>query len=95
MGLKDKIYHRPDMMSGGEQQRVSIARALANNAPLLLADEPTGALDSKTGKDVLERFVQLNKDGKTIIMITHDSDVASYADRIIHLYDGMIDTKKK
>ena len=79
------------MLSGGQQQRVCIARALVCNPSLLLADEPTGALDSVTSKGILELFSELNSQGKTIIMITHDHDVASYAKRKIHIQDGLID----
>jgi len=91
--LGDKMYHRPDMLSGWQQQRVCIARALVCNPPLLLADEPTWALDSVTSKEILKLFTELNKKGKTIIMITHDKEVASYADKIVHIKDGLIDNK--
>ena len=93
--LNGRENHRPDMLSGGEQQSVCIARALACDPDLLLADEPTGALDSKTGKDLLKLFCKLNKEGKTIIMITHDKEVASYAKKIIHLKDGLIHKNAK
>ncbi len=89
--LSDKIDHTPDMLSGWQQQRVCIARALACNPALLLADEPTWALDSMTSAEILKIFTELNKKGKTIIMITHDAEVASYAKKIIHLKDGLID----
>jgi len=88
--LEDKVNHTPDMLSGWEQQRVSIARALACDPSLLLADEPTWALDSVTGKEVLKLFTKLNKLGKTIIMITHDKEVASFAHKTIHIKDGLI-----
>lgn len=95
VGLGDRLYHKPTELSGGEQQRVSIARALANNPDIILADEPTGALDSKTGLEVLKILKKLNETGKTIIMITHDLDVASNADRIITLRDGKIESDAK
>lgn len=91
VGLKDRISHLPNELSGGEQQRVAIARSLANNPDIILADEPTGNLDSVTGKKVMEFFTKLNKDGKTIILITHDKDVAKYAKRIIKIRDGRIE----
>lgn len=88
--LEDKINHTPDMLSWGQQQRVCIARAMVCDPALLLADEPTGALDSVTGKEVLNLFSKLNKDGKTIIMITHDPEVASFAKRIVYIRDGLL-----
>ncbi len=91
VGLKDRIFHLPTELSGGEQQRVAVARALANDPDVILADEPTGNLDSVTGKKVMEFFTKLNKDGKTIILITHDKDVAKYAKRIVKLRDGRIE----
>lgn len=90
VGLKDKKDHTPGKLSGGQQQRVSIARSLVANPSIILADEPTGALDSKTGKDVMDILVNLNKSGKTIIMITHDLNLAKYAKRIIEIKDGEI-----
>lgn len=92
VGLKDRLRHRPDELSGGEQQRVAIARAMINKPSLILADEPTGNLDSKTGAGILELFKQLHeeKSGRTIIMITHDQHVASMADSIATLADGNI-----
>ncbi len=88
--LWNKINHRPDMLSGGQQQRVCIARALVCNPSIILADEPTWALDSVTWKEVLKLFTKLNKKWKTIIMITHDKEVASFADKRIHIKDGLI-----
>ncbi|ABR56107.1 ABC transporter related [Methanococcus aeolicus Nankai-3] len=82
--------HRPNQLSGGQQQRVAIARALANNAPVLLCDEPTGALDSKTGGKVMELLKKLNKSGKTVVVVTHDINVGKVADRIIDIRDGKI-----
>jgi len=92
VGLGDRLYHKPTELSGGQQQRVSIARALANDPNIILADEPTGALDSKTGQEVLALLTQLNKQGKTIIIITHDMAIAQYAKRIIRLKDGLIES---
>lgn len=90
VGLADRIHHMPNQLSGGQQQRVSIARALAANPPVILADEPTGALDSKTGKDVMKFLMTLNDSGKTIILITHDNGIAECAKRIIRIHDGKI-----
>jgi len=89
-GLEDKMYHKPNEMSGGQQQRVAIARAVVTNPDIILADEPTGALDSKTGKEIMNTLSQLNQQGKTIVLITHDDKVASYAQRQILLKDGLI-----
>ncbi len=88
VGLADKLYHYPNQLSGGQQQRVAIARALANNPTILLADEPTGALDQKTGKQVMALFHELNEEGHTIIMITHDIAIAKNAQRIVKILDG-------
>ncbi len=90
VGLGDRIHHRPDELSGGQQQRVAIARALVNRPSLLLADEPTGALDSKTGQDVLDLFDELHTQGITLVVVTHDWNVASRAQRVITLSDGVI-----
>ncbi|MBQ3485144.1 MAG: ABC transporter ATP-binding protein [Clostridia bacterium] len=88
VGLSDKLHHYPNQLSGGQQQRVAIARALANNPTILLADEPTGALDQQTGKQVMELFHELNDEGRTIIMITHDINIARHATRIVRILDG-------
>lgn len=88
VGLEDKMNHRPNQLSGGQQQRVAIARALSNNPTILLADEPTGALDQNTGKQVMKLFTELNQEGNTIIMITHDINIAKYANRIVNILDG-------
>jgi ABC-type lipoprotein export system ATPase subunit len=91
VGLIDRLNHHPGQLSGGQQQRVAIARALINNPPLLFADEPTGNLDSNTSNTILEMLQYFNRDGITIIMVTHESDVARYARRVVHLRDGVID----
>ena len=88
VGLSDRMEHTPNQLSGGQQQRVAIARALAGNPTLLLADEPTGALDQKTGKQVMALFRELNDEGRTIIMITHDMNIAKNARRVVHIIDG-------
>lgn len=90
VGLRDRIHHKPTELSGGQQQRVAIARALVGGPQLLLADEPTGALDSKTSIDVMQLLVDLNNQGLTIVLITHDKEVAEYADRVITMRDGQI-----
>lgn len=90
LGLSERTTHLPSQLSGGEQQRVAIARALANNPAVLLVDEPTGNLDSKTGKDIVDILKRISKEGQTIILVTHNHDVAKAADRIIKLRDGKI-----
>jgi putative ABC transport system ATP-binding protein len=90
VGLGSRADHRPAQMSGGQQQRVAIARALANSPDLLLADEPTGALDTKTGKEVLQLFHDLNDEGLTLVIVTHDLGVAAQANRRITFRDGLI-----
>jgi len=95
VGLGDKIYHRPTELSGGEVQRAAIARALAVEPPLLLADEPTGNLDSHTGAGIMKLFVDLNRRGTTILVVTHNRDVAAHTYRIIDMRDGRITTDSK
>jgi len=91
VGLGDRIDHRPPEMSGGERQRVAMARALVNDPAILLADEPTGNLDSVTSGDIMVQLTQLNEKGQTIVLVTHERDIAAYAKRQVHLKDGMIE----
>ena len=92
VGLSDRINHAPSELSGGQQQRVAIARALVNNPSIIFADEPTGNLDSQTGEDVMNLFKELNSLGQTIILITHEEDIAKQSKRIIHIKDGLIES---
>jgi putative ABC transport system ATP-binding protein len=91
VGLEGRLEHKPTELSGGQMQRVAIARALANDPKVLLADEPTGNLDSQTGVQIMELLVKLNEHGKTIIMVTHEQDIAAYAKKRLHMKDGIID----
>ena len=93
LGLGERVTHKPSELSGGQQQRVAIARALVGQPSILLADEPTGALDSTTGREVLELFIRLNELGNTIVMITHDEKVARYAHRVVRIVDGELRTQ--
>ncbi len=95
VGLAERLYHKPTELSGGQQQRVGIARALVNNPLVILADEPTGNLDSKSGKEIIDIFIELHRQKKTIIMVTHDEDIARNAERIICLRDGLIENDER
>ena len=92
VGLTDRINHAPSELSGGQQQRVAIARALVNKPSIIFADEPTGNLDSQTGTDVMNLFKELNDQGQTIILITHEEDIAMQSNRIINIRDGLIES---
>lgn len=95
VGLSDRIHHLPNELSGGQKQRVAIARSIVNNPDIILADEPTGALDSKTGKQIMEMFELLHAEGTTIILVTHEAEIARYANRTIFVRDGMITTAEQ
>ncbi|MDJ0656051.1 MAG: ABC transporter ATP-binding protein [Xanthomonadales bacterium] len=95
LGLSDRMDHRPNQLSGGQRQRVAIARSLINQPPLLLADEPTGNLDSRTSEEIMELFEELNGGGQTILMVTHEEEIAAHASRVIRMRDGKIEHDSK
>lgn len=92
VGLSDRMKHKPNELSGGQRQRVAVARALVNNPSIILADEPTGNLDSKTSIEIMNLFNQIHKSGNTVILVTHETDIAAYSNRIIKLNDGMVES---
>jgi putative ABC transport system ATP-binding protein len=93
--LEPRMYHKPNELSGGQRQRVAIARALVNNPSILLADEPTGALDTSTGNEIMGLFERLHQQGNTIVLVTHEHDIAMHAWRIIHIRDGKVERDEK
>ena len=95
VGLGDRMHHKPNELSGGERQRVAIARALVNNPAIILADEPTGNLDSNTGEEIMEIFEQMHAGGNTIILITHEEYIANHSNRVVRLLDGLIQSDEK
>ncbi len=95
VGLSDRIHHRPNELSGGQRQRVAVARALVNNPSIILADEPTGNLDSATSVEIMKLFQDIHKNGNTVIIVTHENDIAQYAHRIIRLKDGNVESDTK
>ncbi|MCL1874763.1 MAG: ABC transporter ATP-binding protein [Synergistaceae bacterium] len=95
VGLANRAKHRPNQMSGGQQQRVAIARALVGNAPIILADEPTGNLDTKTSYEIMNLLTELNNEGKTVIIVTHEPDIAEYTKRVLHFRDGKLESDER
>src|SRR5699024_4661615 len=95
VGLGDRIHHKPNEISGGQSQRVAIARALINNPSIILADEPTGNLDTKTSNEIMDIFSKIHHDGNTVVLVTHEEDIAEYAHRIIRLRDGVIQSDQR
>jgi len=97
VGLGNRIHHKPNELSGGQRQRVAVARALVNKPSIILADEPTGNLDSQTGNEIMALFDSLHREGNTIVLVTHEHDIAEYAHRVVHIKDGVVerDERKK
>jgi putative ABC transport system ATP-binding protein len=95
LGLSDRTHHQPSQLSGGQQQRVAIARAIVNNPDLILADEPTGALDTRTGIEIMALFQKLNRDGMTIVLVTHEPEIIRFAKRILRFRDGCVISDEK
>jgi putative ABC transport system ATP-binding protein len=93
--LGNRMMHKPSEMSGGQRQRVAIARALVNSPAIVLADEPTGNLDTRTGEEIMALFARLHSEGRTIILVTHEGDIAQHADRVIHIRDGRVERDEK
>ena len=95
VGLGDRVSHKPNELSGGQKQRVAVARALVNKPSIILADEPTGNLDSKTSEEIMGLFEEIHKQGNTIILVTHEEDIALHAHRVVRLKDGLVESDKK
>jgi putative ABC transport system ATP-binding protein len=95
VGLTDRMHHRPNQLSGGQRQRVAIARALVNTPSIILADEPTGNLDSKSGEDVMQALLEIHRQGNTVILVTHEPDIAAHAHRVIRVRDGKIESDER